>query len=389
MRRAGLIGAALGLILLAFPGAPRAATTGIIKGVVINQSTGEPQPGAEVTLLGALSDGSEPLTRSVTSDERGRYRFADLPTGSDRFYALDVLHDGGLFSGRAVTLPDDTDEKPVVTTKIRVWDSVTDPSVILIARTNLFLSRGEDGAMDVIESVTVNNLSDRAYIGRGMADGGTEDGPVPSLGFALPGGAREAQLVDASIEVPGAVETDFGFGITAAIPPGETRITYYYQVPGSVGSYNLSRTAVYDVVQFSVHAPEGFDVRSNRLEPDGNVTVGGIDYQRWSSEAAVEGGNQIQIVSVQDATGTSGLAGWIIAAVAGLVALMALGIGWGVRRRRRAKNRPRASRSDLLTQIAALDIRHSSGEIPEDDWVRQRQELKERAGALAKDKGAP
>lgn len=392
LRRAGLIGAAVGLLLNATPAVPLAATTGVIKGVVINQSTGEPQPGAEVTLLGALSDGSEPSQEKVTTDPEGRYRFADLPTGSDRFYALDVVHDGGLFSGRAITLPDDTDERPVFDTEVRVWDTTTEPTAILMARTNLFLSRGDDGTMDVIESVRVNNLSDLAYIGRGMADGGTGDGSTPSLGFALPNGSTKGgvEIFDSSLELSGLVETDFGFGITAAIPPGETSITFRYRVVGSTGSYNLSRTAVYDIVQFSVHAPEGFDVRSNRLQPDGNVTVGGIDYTRWSSEEAIEAGNQIQMVSVQAATGTSGLAGWIIGAVAALVILMALGIGWSVRKRgRRSKTtRPRPTRTDLLTQIAELDVRRDRGEITEDDWARLRRELKERAGALPKDEVA-
>ena len=189
--------------------------------------------------------------------------------------------------------------------------------------------------MDVIESVTVNNLSEFAYIGRGMADGESAAGATPSLGFALPSGAEGAQVIDASIEVPGGIETDFGFGITAAIPPGETSITYYYRVPGSVGSYNLSRAAVYDIVQYSVHAPEGFDVRSNRLQSDGNVTVGGIDYTRWSSDEAIEAGNQIQMVTVQEADGTSGLAGWIIGAIAAFIVLMAVAIAWSVRKRGR------------------------------------------------------
>ncbi len=100
---------------------------------MLNQSTGEPQPGAEVTLLGALSDGTDPIEETVPSDEEGRYRFTDLPTGDDRFYAIDVVHDGGLFSGRAITLPDDTAKTPVFDTEIRVWDTITEPTVILFS----------------------------------------------------------------------------------------------------------------------------------------------------------------------------------------------------------------------------------------------------------------
>lgn len=390
MRRAGLAATIVPFILLVFPGAGSARPTGVIEGVVINQSSGEPQPGAKVTLI-ALSDGSEPIEKKVTSDERGRYRFEDLPTGEDRLYAIDVVHDGGLFSGRALSLPDDTDEVPVIDTQIRVWDTTTEAGEILVARTDLFLSSGE-GGLDAIESVTINNLSDRAYIGRGMADvqaeGQEDDAAIPSFGFALPRGAADLgyEILDSTIEIPGVVDTDFGFGITAAIPPGETRVTYRYRVPGSVGSYDLSRTAVYAVVQFSVHAPDGFDVRSNRLHPDGEVTVGGIEYMRWSSEEAVEAGNQIQMVAVQEATGTSGIGAWIISGVAGVVVLMALGIGWSVRRRGRGPSkRGRQTRPELLAQIAELDVRHENGELSRNDWAGERRALIERVAALPDD----
>ncbi|MEO8323829.1 MAG: carboxypeptidase-like regulatory domain-containing protein [Actinomycetota bacterium] len=398
MRRAGLAAAIVPFILLAVSAPGYARPTGVIKGVVINQSTGEPQPGADVTLIGARSDGSEPIERAVTSDERGRYRFDELPTGEDRLYAIDVVHDGGLFSGGALSLPDDTEEVPVIDTKIRVWDTTTEAGVILVARTNLFLSPGEggEGGLDAIESVTINNLSHEAYIGRGMAGAGGRgegqegDTAIPSFGFALPRRAADGgvQILDSTIEIPELVSTDFGFGITAAIPPGETRVVYSYRVPGSAGSYDLSRTAVYAVVQFSVHAPDGFDVRSNRLQPDGEVTVGGIDYTRWSSDAAVEAGDQIQMVAVQEAIGTSGIAAWIIGGVASVVVLMALGIGWSVRRRGHTQTkRGRRTRSELLAQIAQLDVRHESGDLARNDWERERRALIERVPALPDDGG--
>ncbi len=383
---------ALGLLaiatLVSVPVA-EAASRGVIKGVVVNQSTGHAQPDAKVTLVGALSDGSDPMTRSVVADRKGRYRFDDLPTGEDRFYAIDVVHDGGLFSGTALTLPSDTDEQPVFDTRIKVWDTTTEPDVILIAHNDIFVTPG-DGALDVIESVTVNNLSDSAYIGRGMKSGGDSD--TPSLGFALPRGAADGgvQILDASLELPALVETDFGFGVTAAIPPGESRVTYRYRVPGSVGSFDLSRTAVYPIVQFSVHAGEGFDIRSNRLAPDGSVTVGGIDYTRWSTSEAVEGGNQLQMIAIQEATGTSGIATAILASVFASVILLGAGIWIGVRRRRRhLPPRSRKTRDELLRSIAELDQRHDAGTIETAAWERARRDLKERLASLGQREVAP
>src|SRR5688572_20556049 len=70
-----------------------AAARGTIEGRVINESTGRPQPGVALELTSGTESGSGEVLRT-TSDDEGRYRFDDLPTGEDRFYALDARFDG-------------------------------------------------------------------------------------------------------------------------------------------------------------------------------------------------------------------------------------------------------------------------------------------------------
>ena len=353
--------------VVAFALAPAPATAaerGTIRGVVINETTGRPQRGVEITLTGGRSDGSERETSSATTDARGRYRFRNLPTGDDRFYVVDARYRGGFFPGSPVSLPATTSRPPVIETRLKVWETTKDPETILLARDNVFLTRGE-GGVDVIESVTIANLTEHAYIGRGTDPG------APSVSLPLPGGARRggAEVIDSDLDIPELVTTETGLGLTVAIPPGEWRITYAYRVPGSAGNHDLSRVASYPVVQASVHAAEGIDIASNRLVSNGQVTIGGVEYRRWSATEAVEAGESLQIAATvggAPATGRTALA-----AAAAVAALLVVATVWRNRRPRRVR-RPR---DEVLREVAELDIRHDRGELARDEWKERRADL--------------
>jgi hypothetical protein len=107
-------------------GSARAADAGAIEGVVVNRATGRPAEGVRVRLAGG-GGGAGQVTRDRVTDERGRFEFRGLPTGADRFYAIDARHDGGLFAGGVVQLPANTEEPPVVDTRLSVWPTTTDP----------------------------------------------------------------------------------------------------------------------------------------------------------------------------------------------------------------------------------------------------------------------
>src|SRR5687768_13611851 len=79
----------------------RAAERGTIVGRVLNAGTGRPEAGVKVTLTGANVDGSNRQQRTVTTDERGRYRFARLATGEERLYTIDAIFQSGFFPSRA------------------------------------------------------------------------------------------------------------------------------------------------------------------------------------------------------------------------------------------------------------------------------------------------
>lgn len=368
---------ALAVVLaVAFAGSAQAAESGTIRGRVVNETTGRPQPGVRVTLTSALDDGSERRRDAVTTDERGRYVFDDLATGDDRFYAVDARYDGGLFAGGVVRLPEDTARPPVVDSTLRVWDTTADPAAIVIRRDSIFVVPSDDG-VGVIEAVVVANVADEAYVGRGRELGAERDGEVPSLGFALPAGAElpPVPIVESDIDMPSLVETSFGFAATTAIPPGQWRVVYSYQVTGEGGTYDLSRPALYPTLEVGVYAADPLTIDGSRVAPDGTRDVEGKTYDLYSSRGTLEAGDDLDMVAVAEASAANLLSvGAGVAAVVGAAALLVLLI----RRRSRRSDppSPSSSREEVVEAIARLDLAKEQGLIQETEWASRRGELK-------------
>jgi hypothetical protein len=373
-------------------GAPK--SNGVIRGRVINASTDDAQGGVEVTLMTTTADGTRPHRRRATTDGRGRYRFEGLGTGSDHVYALDAVFQGGLFAGRALTIPAQPSPAPVIDSTLRVWPTTTDETSILFERDDLFVRPFENG-LSVIESVTVANSSEHAYIGRRGLLGGRRE-TAPSLGFALPAGADcrggACGIVDASIDVPAIVPQDYGFAATAAIPPGRTQITFSYRVDGGAGTFELSRVALYPTVQTSVYAVEPLEIRSDRLKLDGQRRVGRDLYRVWSTAGALDAGDSLPVLAVAEA----GSQGSLIAGLGAAGAVIAGGVIVALVRRRRVRSAsaPVAApgpenRDDLLRAIAELDLRYEAGEVPPTDYNVARAELKSKLAAASPERSVP
>jgi len=390
MRTVRLLAAALLVLLLVTPTqvAAQDDARGTITGVVTNGTTNEPQPGVEIRLLGGLQDEegnfSQEISEIATSDGRGRFEFQDLPSGEDRAYVLDAAFGGGSFPGGVVTIPTDGD---IIEIEQRVWDTTTDPRAIVIQRNNMFVLQGDEGA-NVIDSYTIINVSEEAYIGRGATTrAASDDPPVPTLSFSFPEGAEGIQVAESDLDIPELLSTETGVGITSAVPPNETRITFAYSLRVSTGQVDLSRRALYPILNLGVFAEPPFVVDSTRLSEDGEVTIEGETYTRYRSEEDVTEGNSIPMFATAQADNDSALVLGAIAVGGLLVAISALALV-----RRRASRPPPASkppptsdetRDDLLVAIARLDLDYRNGKVDHDRWEAQRAELKSR---LAKHK---
>jgi hypothetical protein len=356
------------IISLAAVAPASAAERGVITGRVVNQTTGQPAAGAEVTLAGADEDGSGRVRRTVTTEKDGSYRFDSLPSDPGWLFIVDARFDGGLFPGSPFRFP--PGEEPELQTSLKVWDTTADPNSIVIARDAMFVLPSSENAVGVVESVTVLNQTELAYVGRGMATGSSET----TFGFGLPAGAGDVAIQNASLDVPELVGTDFGFGITVALPPGESTFTYSYRVPADGLTYVLSKTALYPTADLLVFAGEPLEIASDRLRSDGTETVDDETYARWEAPGLVDAGDTVLI----QATAEADIPWWPFALGAGVL-VAGIAAAYLVKRRRpRTDTSAAPSREELIAAIASLDVAFESGDIEKDEWETQRAELKSR-----------
>lgn len=353
-----------------------AAEPAVVRGSLVTGDDGSPAEGAKITLIGARLDGSGRFfTDTVESDQSGRFEFARVPVREASQFALEATFDGGLFVFDTFRL------RPGATESfdLEVWPTTSNASVIEIERDHLFLAQDEQGA-GVLESVTVVNRSQRAYIGRGGALGGGAS--THTLGFALPDAAvgERVDLIDSTLNRLYADAADFGFAATVAIPPGETTVTFAYPAPGSGGRYDLSRRALYPTKEIAVFVTEPLELNGDVLAYDGVEEVAEDSYRKWSSRDPFDAGDLVPILAVAEGSSMANL--WM-GLGAGLGLLVLVTIVAAARRRPAPSKPPRPAappppiRDELISAIAELDLQHESGALSEDEWNARRAALKD------------
>lgn len=392
MGRKSIVVLVLALGMMA-PNPAYAAAYGTIKGHILDADSGKPRAHVLVALSGAKRDGTGLILRKTRTDAGGAYSFGHLPTGRDRFYALDAVYQKGTFAGRAISIPANTSTPPVIDTTLRVYPTIENPQAMLVSSDNIFVVPNDRG-VGVIEAVHYSNQTNHAYIGRAMAAGGS-NATRPSLGFSLPPQTQKqgVRIVRSSLDVPGIVPSDFGFSMTAAIPPGANSITFGYEILGDTADFSLNHTALYPTIRYQVFVADPLQVNSALLKRTGTVRIGGAKYTGYTSRTPLNAGDQMEATAVAEA----GVNASLLAGIAGAGLLLIALIVWaGVRRKRSRSGAPvqaeapaAGSRAALVEEIARLDLSYRAGRLDETEWETRRADLKGRLAGAPTLEGTP
>lgn len=181
------------------------------------------------------------------------------------------------------------------------------------------------------------------------------------------------------MDIPRVVETDTGFGITAAVPPGETKVVFSYSVTGTGGVYEMSRPALYPTLDYALYLTDPLRVDTDRLRERGEETVGDRTYRVWRSAGTLEAGDLIQVQAVAEAGMSAALLWGAGAGFAALAALVAVALWRRKQRTGPARQPVRApTRREAMIEIAELDLKKEAGEIDEREWAQRRHSMKAR-----------
>jgi hypothetical protein len=189
-----------------------------IQGRVMNGTTGQPVPKAQVQYV-MMAQGLTPAATQVT-DSQGRFRFDNPPASGGGPVLLRVEYQGATYS-RPV-MPQQSGSGDM---EIQVFEAGRQPGMVSVKEHAIFF-RPSGGVLLVLEQAVLENSSQppRTYVN-----------PKGTFPFTLPGATREG--VKATVEGPGGMpinqspvpgDTANDFAINYPIRPGETQVRLEY-----------------------------------------------------------------------------------------------------------------------------------------------------------------
>lgn len=387
VRKVGLL-LTLAVLLLAAAATPASAQTpgkGVISGRVTSGSASSaPVGNAEVNLYSMQGQAELPV-RTTRTDASGRYTFTGLPVGPGYAYVAFTTFQKVEYLSARVQL---SDQKPVQTADVVVYNSSPDSSAVHVKSATVVIL-GVDStiqAVSVLETFILENPTKQTFLPTSEGP----EGPMGLLRFSLP---ADATGITASGELSSrqVIQTNKGFGTDQPLRPGQTEVTFSYQIPyrGDSRKYAFDMTMPYPTQQFRLLVgPNGPKVTSPQLRQDAPAPIWGDKYLVLAADNVAPRARfeialsnlpvNIWFLRPQNR--------WLWAAAAALASVLIAAALLLWRRSRRALSAAReaehADRERLVAAIAELDGRYESGQIEESAYRDERELHKRRLIAL-------
>jgi mono/diheme cytochrome c family protein len=373
-----------------------AATSGRVRGQVVNGTAGAPiPPDLPITLFFYDADLRE-STLTTTADADGAFVFANVPMSTAFQYAAIATHNDRSFFNP----PAPGSASGTLDLNVTIYELTEDPAAITITGMVAQVTAiGE--SLEVTQLFTLRNTTDRAY---GTAQT-TPDGRPVSLTIPLPPGAIVVGFPDGESRFAVSADGTAVQDTAPVIPGSEHIVAVVYIIPYS-GSAIIEQPlnhAVSGPVRILVR-PESVTLTGERLPSTGVETVGQSQWNGYGGVLAYAAGDVLryeltgaaQSVGSRD-TGvvtSNNLLPLIIVVIIGEIILVAaLYLWWRGRRARRGSGADAGKAKDdpvlmdgLIRQIAELDAQHERGEIADEGYQRQRALLKARLTELMEKK---
>lgn len=229
---------------------------GTLAGTVVNLSRNKkPASQCEVVLCLRREGQLIPLVETK-ADARGKFVFAHLPLGNSLQYLPGANRDGVHYPGLAVAL---TADRPRADVELSVCDALAGPCPLVIRKQEILL-RPQPGALEVTESMIVDNPSKTCYVG--SAVNGDQD-PV-TLRLAIPSNFERTTFEKEFYGRRFAIaEGELATGIPWT--PGQRELKFTYVLPNRQHHFLWERALDLpcDHVRVCVQTPNAHEVSCN------------------------------------------------------------------------------------------------------------------------------
>ena len=360
-----------------------------VEGRVENGTSGDGEAQIEVVLHTVRGTGR--TDTATLTDERGAFRFDDVPTDPQAAYGVSVVYQGALYG-----MDLDTSSGPPAPVTLTVYESTHDDGAVRATLASVLFASAdrEEQTVAALEIVRIVNETNKTYV----------PGPEPMnlLRFGLPPDARgldvDTTLLDADF-----AQVDRGFALLASVPPGEHEVLYSYSFPYTGGSAEFTKSLLYGAESLRVLAPKGeLSLSASELGEPGSVVLGGRPYHLIEAADLPRGDRvSVRLEDLPELSGPESARRWIGSVPPEAGALGVLGVviacAFGVvvwRRHRAARPVPDADApsdgemgafAEIVTlrqMLADLEEATSSGALGEGDYRRRRRILEGRLKEL-------
>lgn len=376
--------------------APTAAATdqaiaglGKISGQLANGSGGDVPSGIEVFLHG-FDEMSNVISGTTMTEAGGAFVFENVAMPEGRAFLATVQFDGATYGSDIVSV------EPGMTNlvlPITVYNSTTDPSILVVDRLHLFFEFIDAQTIRVAELYIISNSTGKAVVPKGEIE--------PSLTFAVPAGASNLQFQDGAMGER-YVPTADGFGDLSIIAPGQSvyQVLFAYEMPYDrkldlEHRLNLTTQAVVVMV------PAGsIKVKADGLQESGTRDVQGMSFQQYSL-SGLQAGETLKMnitgkpVDASPSV-TAGNSNELVIGLAALGLVLITAGGWFYLRNRRPQDDDEFDDEDetpvapaavetpesLMDAILALDDLYAANQLPEEAYRQRRATLKARLKEL-------
>lgn len=358
-----------------------------IRGQVINGTNeGIGVSGVTVTLHQQGPD--QHIDVDTTTDGEGRVQFENIIPVPGFGYAVSASYKGAWYGQ---DLQQVYGGMPPIS--LTVYEPTEDEAVLEARDISLVITGIDRRSQTVaaLEIVTISNASDRTYV----------PGPEPMklLRFSLPSGASGLQ-VQTDLLNADVLQVDKGFGLTAAVPPGDHQIMFAYRFPYYESAVTFTKSFPYGAGQIRVLLPQGnVQLSSTDLRGPERVQVGVNFYTLMTGEILPRGAQVSfrleglpQPSFAQRTARSFDTVPWKVVAPVFLGFLVLALTSYALVRRRRLTSIGETplsvsdgTQEELLQKLRVLTEQFNSGALGETAYHSQRREIAHRLAVLRND----
>ncbi len=349
------------------------SSLGTIRGRVVNGTMGDSvTAGIEVQLIG-IDGQALALTESTSTNTIGEFTFDNLEIVPDRIFGAYAEYHGVEYFSEGRQFSDD---EKVIDTLVIVYEATPDTRTVHVDRLHLMFDFTVEGLVEVMEVWVLSNQGNQTVAPIEGQEG---------IEFILPAGFSNLRFFNEMASERRFLITDRGFYDRGPLRPVEgTEFVFSFTLPFK-RRLDFAQPMSYPVSATVILMPEnGPKVDANGLQDLGVGDVGGTRRQTYNL-GPISAGDAIEL-KLSGGPSTSGgevtQIGLIIGAALFGAALVAGGVWWYRIRVRDGSQEVAvegipSDREELLEAIATLDDGFEAGRIPEDEYRRRRQSLKQ------------